>query len=142
MSERKLDEIEQLFKNGMTPIVCIGETKKEYEEKQTNLVIDRQLGALSKAIKKGQAKFPICIAYEPVWSIGTGLVPENEYIAAVFDQIEKIAAKISPQAAITLLYGGSVDEKSAKRVKQIEKIGGFLVGGASLDFQKFEKIVT
>ena len=77
------------------------------------------------------------IAYEPVWAIGTGDVPENSYLKEIFSWLEQKGI-----GNCQLLYGGSVDENNSSQLLQIEGIGGLLIGGASLDFQKLEKIVS
>ena len=127
----------QLFKYGIQPIICIGETKEEYENKKTFEVLEEQLGLVLQVINDQG----FCIAYEPVWSIGTGIVPEKKYIEDVFAWIYQRISQELPEAQFRLIYGGSVDENNAPEIKQVPHVDGFLIGGASLDFQKLKKIV-
>lgn len=135
-------KIELLLQVGITPIICVGETKEQYDQGQTLHVVAQQVKAALKGVKKHSGHVHICIAYEPVWSIGTGIVPSNEHIEGVFHDIMAAANETSDNCIVTLLYGGSVDETNVAKLKMIHGLGGFLIGGASLDFQKFEKIVT
>ena len=106
------------------------------------MVVERQVRSACQAIQTSDSSVDFYIAYEPIWSIGTGMVPSNEYIESVIDLIRSIVKEIIAQQRGIILYGGSVDYQSAKQIMLVRGIGGFLVGGASLDFQKFEKIVT
>jgi len=131
-----------LMQSSIKPIICVGETKEEYENKETMAVVEQQVRSACQAIKESASDAEFCIAYEPIWSIGTGSVPSNEYIESVFDLIKSLVKEVIAQKRGVILYGGSVDSQSAELIKLVRGIGGFLVGGASLDFQKFEKIVT
>lgn len=132
-------KIERLLDRGIIPLVCVGETRGQFERKETETVIKRQV---SSAFKAAQGAPQFCIAYEPIWAIGTGDVPTNDSVQSVFEQINMLAHAIIPDVQIALLYGGSINDSNAADLKKIQGIGGFLIGGASLDFQKFEKIVT
>ena len=127
-----------LIQHKITPVVCIGETLAEYENNQTLIVLERQIGSVLKQIGTSQ---PIIIAYEPVWAIGTGLTPNQNQLSAIFDSLRKIIGKKLPNLDYKLLYGGSVSTKTIEMLSQIKHSDGFLVGGASLDFQEFKKIV-
>ena len=94
---------------------------------------------LNKQIKLGLNKIKnknkIIIAYEPVWSIGTGLIPKSEEL---FETINFIKKKIKKYK---VLYGGSVNPKNINELKLIDNIDGFLIGGASQDSKKFIDII-
>lgn len=135
-------KIEHLIRLNITPIVCVGETKEEYDRHETLSAITVQLKAASKGIKKMSGHMYIGIAYEPVWAIGTGLVASNAHIEGVFKHIAELMCTEQSHCKFALLYGGSVDENTASQLAQIHGLHGFLIGGASLDFKKFEKIVT
>jgi len=130
----------QLLQSGVIPIVCVGETMAEYNAGFVKDVVKEQLIDVFKVIE-GFSAYSLCIAYEPVWSVGTGIVPESGYIEQIFDFILELSKKYDKKGQIELLYGGSVDESNAGSIKSISNIRGFLIGGASLDFKKFEKIV-
>jgi len=130
----------RLLQVGITPILCVGEKKIDYDSNAAKDVIRAQLDTVFEKIK-GFDTVNLCIAYEPVWAVGTGIIPKNEYIEEIFDFILEISKKYGQSGEIKLLYGGSVDDLSAKTLKNVRNLGGFLIGGASLDFKKFEKIV-
>ena len=83
----------------------------------------------------------IIVAYEPIWSIGTGNIPtENELFKTTL-YIKKILKSINKKKRPLVLYGGSVDGKNVKMFKEIREIDGFLIGGASKSHKKFIDII-
>jgi triosephosphate isomerase len=86
-------------------------------------------------LNKIKNKNKILIAYEPVWSIGTGLIPKSHEL---FDTLNFIKKKIKNSK---VLYGGSVNPKNIRELKSINNIDGFLIGGASQDSKKFIDII-
>lgn len=134
-------KLEQLLKNSITPIICIGETKQEYDQGKTNIIIENQLNPIEKIIQKQNQSMPLYIAYEPVWSIGTGNVPDISYLETVFSHINTLISSWPNHTSIRLLYGGSVTPQTCKLLKKISSLEGFLIGKASTDFQELKKIV-
>ena len=100
--------------------------------------IKKQLTNGLKGIKKFEN---IIVAYEPVWSIGTGIIPKNFELSRNINNIKKILTKLKKSININILYGGSVNPKNAKELAQIKEIKGFLIGGASLSAKKFIDII-
>ncbi len=132
----------QLIKNDMSPIFCIGENEDALKAQQTFNILEAQLTPLIAAIKSCNPELTsIHIAYEPIWAIGTGRIPDNAYIENIFNWLHELFRINLPKTTLILLYGGSVDHNSAPLLKQIKGLKGFLIGNASLDFQKFKKIV-
>lgn len=129
-------KVEILFKNNIMPIICIGETQEEFEKGRTLEVLSMQLESVLKILEDEQKTY--CIAYEPVWAIGTGKVPSKEDLKNTFEWIFKRLR----HEHCTLLYGGSVDETNVKGLLQIPHVGGLLIGKASCDFQSLKKIVS
>ena len=125
-------KIRTSIKVGLKVIFCIGETLQEKRKKMTNKVLSRQIMNGLKNIKN---KKNIIIAYEPVWAIGTGLIPR---INDLFSSVEFIKDKIKN---VKILYGGSVAPNNIKELKTIDNIDGFLIGGASQDPKKFIDII-
>lgn len=136
-------KVMRLFEHLINPIICIGETAQDRVLNRTIDALEQQLFPIAHAIKTSPS-WPnvLTIAYEPVWAIGTGAIAQNEDIQKVFEFIKSYTALHIPQIkTIRVLYGGSVDATNAPVLKALECIDGFLIGGASLDFQKFKNIV-
>ena len=125
-------KIKSAIKAKLKVIFCIGETLKEKRKKITKKVLSQQILSGLKRIKKSKN---ILIAYEPVWSIGTGIIPKQKEL---FDTITFIKKKIKN---LKVLYGGSVNSNNINQLKSIENIDGFLIGGASQDHKKFIDII-
>jgi len=134
----------QLIEQGIIPIICMGETIEEYKENKAFEVLEKQLTGILAAITNQPASFhnlPLYIAYEPVWSIGTGLIPTTQHLELIFAWLAHQTYKAAPFIQWKLLYGGSVKSDNVKILSKIPALDGFLIGGASLDFQEFKKIV-
>ncbi len=127
-------KIKSALKSGLKIIFCIGETLKEKRNKKTNQVLSKQIKIGLKSIRK---KSNIIIAYEPVWSIGTGLIPKSKDLKKSISFIKKKLGK----KPYKILYGGSVNSDNIKQLKNINTIDGFLIGGASQDPKKFIDII-
>ena len=126
----------------MIPVLCVGETALEREKGLTMSVLEAQLRAV---FRNGAGDFEASVvAYEPVWAIGTGQTATPEDAANVQADIRRIIAELSPGDADTLpiVYGGSVNEKTAGALFAMPEIDGGLVGGASLNAEQFLDIVT
>tara|TARA_S200000501_G_scaffold376482_1_gene431551 strand:- start:165 stop:887 length:723 start_codon:yes stop_codon:yes gene_type:complete len=125
-------KIKSSLKSGLKVIFCIGETLIQKRKKITKQVLNKQIKLGLNAIKD---KSKVLIAYEPVWSIGTGLIPKSDDL---FNTIYFIKNKIKNSK---VLYGGSVNPKNIIDLKSIKNIDGFLIGGASQDPKKFIDII-
>ncbi len=142
-NEEVAEKLIHLLDFDITPIVCIGELLEEYEAGKTQEVLTMQLAPLFEtlsALPAAQNK-SILLAYEPVWSIGTGKVASVEHLHEIFSWLASRIVTASIPARFSLLYGGSVSGDNAQKLKEIDNISGFLIGRASIDFQVFKKIV-
>jgi triosephosphate isomerase (TIM) len=133
-------KIKVALKNNLKIIFCIGETLKQRKNKQTHLTLSNQIKKGLKGVKNYKN---IIIAYEPIWSIGTGIILETELLKKI---MKFIKSSFKKQNKLTLnypkfLYGGSVSPNNIKTLREIENIDGFLVGGASQDPKKFIDII-
>ena len=81
------------------------------------------------------------VAYEPIWSIGTGKIPNQEELLKTILHIKKILRKIFGKRIPSIIYGGSVDETNVQKFRKINEINGFLIGGASKSSKKFIDII-
>ena len=124
---------------GLTPLICVGETQAERQAGRTFEILERQLRA---ALTDGPATFTL--AYEPVWAIGTGetATPEIAQEAHAFlrGQLAEMLDETAAEAK-RILYGGSVNPGNAAELISKPDLDGFLVGGASLDPEKFLAII-
>lgn len=129
------------YRNGLKPMLCVGENLAEREAGKTARIISMQLKSALKVITSEQAE-ELSIAYEPVWAIGSGKAATPADAQEVCHLIrEKVAKLMSPEIArkIRILYGGSVNEKNAASFS-FGDIDGVLVGGASLKVDAFAEI--
>jgi len=115
-------------------IFCIGETLTEKRNKKTQSVLSKQIQIGLKGIKN---KSNIFIAYEPVWAIGTGIVPKSNDLLKTINFIKSKFKDKTPK----VLYGGSVNPQNIVDLKKVNNIDGFLIGGASQNAKKFIDIV-
>ncbi len=136
-------KVKTLCEWGLSPILCVGETLKEREEGGTEEVVREQL-LKGIAHVLGDWVPSVVIAYEPVWAIGTGKASTPQDAEEVICLIRKeLAHRFGPEKAekVRILYGGSVTPENTFDFVVQKNIDGTLVGGASLDPQKFLKIV-
>ena len=122
---------------GLTPIVCVGETKDEREAGKALAVVKKQLRG---SVPDGASAASLVIAYEPVWAIGTGLTPTAADVAEMHEAIRVELGRILGKAAaagVRLLYGGSVKPSNAAELMNVANVDGALVGGASLKAEDF-----
>ena len=133
-------KIKNCVANNITPIVCVGESKEEKLMHKTEQVLRRSILDLFKGLNKEELA-NIIIAYEPVWAIGTGIIPtplEIEEISSFIKDIVSSAFKVD----VKVLYGGSVSSNNIDLLKNLNKIDGFLIGGASNNKEEFIKIIN
>ena len=132
------DKVNFAINNNLKVVFCIGENKIEKKTKKTLNVLKKQL---TKVLNKKFNKNNIIVAYEPIWSIGTGKIPSVEELTKTIIYIKKILRKIFKKKSPPVLYGGSVDGISVLEFKKIREIDGFLIGGASKSSKKFIDII-
>ena len=132
------DKVKYALKNNLKVVFCIGENKSEKKNKKTLSVLKRQL---SKVLEKKFNKNNIIVAYEPIWSIGTGKIPTTIELKKTTIHIKKVLKNIFKKNSPAVLYGGSVDGSNVEMFKEIKEIDGFLIGGASKSSKKFIDII-
>ncbi len=133
------DKVSYALKNNLKVVFCIGENKLEKKRKKTFAVLKNQL---KKVLDKKFNQNNIIVAYEPIWSIGTGKIPSSVELKKTIIHIKKQLKKIfRKKKTLPVLYGGSVDGNNVKMFKEIREIDGFLIGGASKSSKKFIDII-
>ena len=133
------DKAKAALAHGVTPIVCVGETRAEREAGQTEAVVKRQLAAVIHTL--GHCCGEIVVAYEPVWAIGTGLTASPAEAQAVHAVLRaQLHAATDRSGLMRILYGGSVKADNAAELFSQADIDGGLIGGASLKVADFAAI--
>ena len=132
------DKVKYALKNNLKVVFCIGENKSEKKNKKTLTVLKRQL---IRVLEKNFNKNNIIVAYEPIWSIGTGQIPTAIELKKTTIHIKKVLKNIFKKNSPAVLYGGSVDGSNVEMFKDIKEIDGFLIGGASKSSKKFIDII-
>lgn len=129
----------QLSESQAIPVFCIGENLEQYQSNQTLHILRYQLSILK------DLSFPqgLLLAYEPVWSIGSGKIPTTEILTPLVKNIKEMVSQInnSIEKNCKILYGGSVTEHNIEQIANWP-VDGFLVGGASLDSTKLKIIYS
>ena len=132
-------KIASVLEQKLIIIFCIGETLKEKAKKKTFSVLRNQIrGSIEKKFNLNK----IIIAYEPVWSIGTGMIPKVYELKKTFEFIKNEFKRIfKTKKPPVVLYGGSVNDINISVFSSISDIDGFLIGGASQSSKKFIDII-
>ena len=132
-------KVENSLKNKLKIVFCIGENKEHKMSNKTFEVLEIQI----KSVLDERFNFKdIIVAYEPIWSIGTGQIPEPADLLKTTVFIKAVLKKIfKKQKSPVVLYGGSVDGKNIAQFKKLNEIDGFLIGGASKSDQNFIDII-
>lgn len=134
-TESLLPAVISVLETGMFPVFCVGETQSERESGRALDVVAEQIRPL---LSVGLDVSGVVIAYEPVWAIGTGLSATRFNIEEMHATVRDVLGR----ADALVLYGGSVSPESAEDIFSAEGVSGALVGGASLNAEKFAAIVA
>ena len=131
-------KIKSSLKENLKVIFCIGENLKEKRNKKTNKILNSQI---INGLKNVKNLNNIIVAYEPIWAIGTGIIPKSNDLDKQVKTIKKILNKRFKSKNPKVLYGGSVNSKNISDLRQISSIDGFLIGGASQKSKNFIDII-
>lgn len=131
------------LENGITPIICVGESLEQRERGETDEFVASQVRGALEGISADDAR-RIVIAYEPIWAIGTGRTATAEMAEETIIVIRKTLRSIFGNDAaetVRIQYGGSMNPQNAASLMTMENIDGGLIGGASLKAEDFSKVV-
>lgn len=137
-------QVLSLLNEGMSVMLCIGESEEEHDQNLVGSICAVQLKKDLAGVSKEQMS-RVAIAYEPIWAIGTGLVATPETAQSVHQTCRSILAEMFDDdvaSSTRILYGGSVSPDSIDQLMAKEDVDGVLVGGASLDSDKFARIIN
>ena len=136
-------KIKALIANEMVPVYCVGETLAQFEAGETKKVVGAQVREGLKDLTKDDVK-RLVVAYEPVWSIGTGKNASTEIAQDVCKFVRDVLRELFGEVAdeIRVLYGGSVKPENIKAYLSCPDVDGALVGGASLKIDSYELLLT
>lgn len=141
--EEAAKKVAAAMRNGIMPILCVGETQHERNQGETNQVLHDQTTVGLRDVTSSELE-NIVIAYEPVWAIGTGDYAKPDQVEAAIkvirNNIEHLFGKRAANK-VRVLYGGSVNADNARSYLELETVDGLLVGGASLNYHQFADIV-
>ena len=130
----------QANNNSIIPILCVGESDEDNQTNNTFNVLEKQIIEALQGIAELNS---LIIAYEPVWAIGSGKIPDPEEINSVHEMIKDVVQSRFPKIGLeSVLYGGSVNSKNAPSLFEQKNIDGALIGGASLDGKEFALIAN
>lgn len=132
-------KIKLLLDNDIDPILCVGETLEQKNAGVTKEIIMDQIAKALDGIRKDKIE-NVIIAYEPIWSIGSGMIPTIDELQNVILFIKDSLKKVD--CNIKVLYGGSVNEENISYLNNIDKLDGFLLGGVSLDTKRMSKLTN
>lgn len=124
-----IKKINLLYHHNIVPIICIENTKEDLLQPIFDTIAQHNRNR-------------VIIAYEPVGSIGTGIIPEQEHLTTVFEWLTQKTHSLLPKRHVQLLYGGSINQNNIKELKKIININGFLIGGASTSFENLKNMIT
>jgi len=128
-------KLRNCLNNELIPILCIGENIDQKREKMTKITLKNQLNIISRDFNHKN----LIIAYEPVWAIGTGLIPSLDEIS---NNLDFIRNDVLRDKKIKIIYGGSVKGSNYKSILNLDSVDGLLIGGASINIDDFSKIIN
>ncbi len=133
-------KVAQCLQAQLIPVLCVGhQTDKTITEINYPELAEQVTMALQNLSPEFKTEF--YLAYEPVWAIGTGKTATNQIIDEVSQFLKQELAKLGLAEQAGILYGGSVDDVSIQELVKLQQVDGFLIGGASLKPEKFNKII-
>lgn len=138
-----VEKIRKATAQGLSVILCVGETEAQREQGQEYKIVGAQLGAVLSALSSEIRADNFVVAYEPVWAIGTGKVATVDDVEAMHGFIRgQLKESLADSEQIRILYGGSVKPANAKEILSVPNVDGALIGGASLNAKDFVEIAA
>ncbi|WP_341757034.1 MULTISPECIES: triose-phosphate isomerase [unclassified Candidatus Tisiphia] len=140
-SELIRQKVENCLKSQVTPIICIGE---ELAIRQNNNYKDFLLKQLEESLPNYNmiGEQHLIVAYEPIWAIGTGIIPRKEELIEIFEIVNYYLKQSQVANNISLVYGGSVNLDNIGKILSLQNIDGVMVGKSSLDYQTLVQMLN
>ena len=135
------NKVKLALTNNLKTVLCIGENLKEFEEGETLDILKKELDTALKSNLKYITNDNLIIAYEPIWAIGTGKIPTNKILTDTIKEIKDYLQE-NYNLKLKVLYGGSVNLENIRELEKIPSIDGYLIGGASLNPDKFLSLIN
>lgn len=129
-------KVKSCLRNSIKPIICVGETLNQKQSGETEAVLRDQIDGMLMGVPRSDIKQTL-IAYEPVWAVGKGITPDVNDIEYAINIIKTQLVFMYGESSVPVLYGGSVDDTNADNIMSLPQVSGLLVGGSSLNAEKF-----
>jgi len=133
-------KVRACLRQGIRPIICIGETLNQRQNGETEITLRNQLDGALMGVSASEIS-QVLVAYEPTWAIGSGETPTNEDLTQAVHTIKTQIEFMYGRQDVPVLYGGSVNEANAEDIVSLPQIDGLLVGNIGLNAEKFGIIV-
>jgi triosephosphate isomerase len=130
-------KIKLCIDNDVTPLLCVGESGDENSKNETYYIC---IDEINKAFVGNDNLDKVILVYEPIWAIGSGKTPTNDFIDEIVSNIKKYVYN-KYGVKLKVLYGGSVSDENISKLIQIDSVDGFLVGGSSLKTESIKKMI-
>ena len=137
-------KVRAALRGGLDPILCVGETQAEREAGRAERIVRIQLVAALEGLAPDELRRTV-VAYEPRWAIGTGLTPTSAQVEEMLASLRRVlesVGQIEAARRVSVLYGGSVNERNAAELLALPGCSGALIGGASLSPERFGAILA
>lgn len=131
-------KVKEALDNGITPIICLGETIEERDRRKTQDVILKQI---KEALKGIDVYSDIIFAYDPIWAIGNDDAVSNNEIEEIVNLIKNSVFMVH-NVKVKVLYGGSLNEENIKRINKIKNLDGYIIGKNSVSIDKISAIMN
>lgn len=137
--ETIVQKMNNAFSNDIKVILCVGEDILDYQTQNTSKILEQQIATVLNEFNRDQIK-NVIIAYEPIWSIGTGITPSIDNLKSNIEFIKKIINDYY-ELELPVIYGGSINQNNINYIKSISCLDGFIIGESAINIQEFKYLL-